>query len=252
MRFNLFRYFIIIFCLIIISRLFQIQVLNASRYKSLAREQQWQEYQLYARRGNIYTADGYPVASSQVRYEIILNLKEIGTEIDIYKALSPYIENLDRKTISDAQLNNRTWLTLKNPISYETKKTLETIDVEKLKKGLSFKELYTRYYPEQNMLSHVLGFVGKDEKINESLFDNDYEKNLYNFLQDYEPKIKAEIMAKNYSGSLKMLAAMRAPISSFFDNVMVKVDNQIVANNRLLLLSKAKQIFDQIAKFDQL
>lgn len=163
MRFNLFRYFIIIFALLIISRLFQIQVLNASRYKSLAREQQWQEYQLYARRGNIYTADGYPVASSQVRYELILNLKEIGIETDIYKALSPYIENLDRKAISDAQLNERTWLTLKNPISYENKKALEAIDSEKLKKGLSFKELYTRYYPEQNMLSHVLGFVGKDE-----------------------------------------------------------------------------------------
>ncbi len=98
----------------------------------------------------------------------------------------------------------------------------------------------------------VAGFVGKDEKINESLFDNDYEKNLYNFLQDYEPKIKAEIIAKNYSGSLKMLAAMRAPISSFFDNVMVKVGDQAIANNRLLLLSKAKQVFDQVAKFDQL
>ncbi len=163
MRFNLFRYFIIIFALLTISRLFQIQVLNASRYKSLAREQQWQEYQLYARRGNIYTTDGYPVASSQVRYELILNLKEIGTEIDIYKTLSPYIENLDRKAISDAQLNERTWLTLKNPITYENKKALETIDSEKLKKALSFKELYTRYYPEQNMLSHVLGFVGKDD-----------------------------------------------------------------------------------------
>ncbi len=98
----------------------------------------------------------------------------------------------------------------------------------------------------------VAGFVGRDTKINESLFDNDYEKNLYNFLQDYEPKIKAEIMAKNYAQSLKMLAAMRVPIASFFDNVMVKVDDQSVANNRLLLLSKTKGIFDQIAKFDRL
>ena len=88
--------------------------------------------------------------------------------------------------------------------------------------------------------------------IDESLFDNDYEKNLYSFLKSYEPKIKAEIMAKNYSGSLKMLADMRAPIASFFDNVMVKVDDQAVANNRLLLLRKTKQLFNQIAKFDQL
>lgn len=89
-------------------------------------------------------------------------------------------------------------------------------------------------------------------QINESLFDNDYEKNLYRFLKNYEPKVKAEIVAKNYTESFKMLADMRTPISSFFDNVMVKVDDQAVANNRLLLLSKIKQIFDQIARFDQL
>jgi len=163
MRLNVYRYFIITFCLIIITRLFQIQVLNASKYKAQAREQQWQEYQLHARRGNIYTADGYPVASSQVRYELILNLKEIGDEIDIYKTLSQYIDDLDRKAITDAIEVGRTWLTLKNPISFETKKSLENIEIEVLRRGLSFKELYTRYYPEQNMLSHVLGFVGKDE-----------------------------------------------------------------------------------------
>ena len=98
----------------------------------------------------------------------------------------------------------------------------------------------------------VAGFVGKDTKIDESLFDNEYEKNLYSFLQDCEPKIKAEIMAKNYAGSLEILASMSSPIASFFDNVMVKVDDQAVANNRLSLLSKTKQLFDQIAKFDQL
>jgi len=98
----------------------------------------------------------------------------------------------------------------------------------------------------------VAGFVGKHTTINESLFDNDYEKNLYSFLKDCEPKIKAEIIAKNYAGSLKMLAAMRSPIASFFDNVMVKVEDQGVAHNRLALLAKTKQLFDQIAKFDQL
>ena len=135
----------------------------------------------------------------------------------------------------------------KEPSLVNTKIKLDSL--QRFVKEDAYTDLIIAYKRASNI---VAGFVGKDEKINESLFDNDYEKNLYNFLQDYEPKIKAEIMAKNYSESLKMLAAMRAPISSFFDNVMVKVDNQIVANNRLLLLSKAKQIFDQIAKFDQL
>ena len=115
--------------------------------------------------------------------------------------------------------------------------------------GGSYADLIVAYKRASNI---VAGFVGKHTTINESLFDNDYEKNLYNFLQDYEPKIKAEIMEKNYAGSLKMLAAMRSLIASFFNNVMVKVDDQAVANNRLSLLGKIKQLFDQIAKFDQL
>ena len=135
----------------------------------------------------------------------------------------------------------------KEPSLVDTKIKLDSLQ-EFIADG-SCADLIVAYKRASNI---VADFVGGNTKINESLFDNDYEKNLYNFLQDYKPKIKAEIMAKNYSESLKMLAAMRAPISSFFDNVMVKVDNQIVANNRLLLLSKAKQIFDQIAKFDQL
>ena len=135
----------------------------------------------------------------------------------------------------------------KEPSLVDTKIKLDSLQ-EFIADG-SCADLIVAYKRASNI---VADFVGGNTKINESLFDNDYEKNLYNFLQDYEPKIKAEIIAKNYSGSLKMLADMRAPIASFFDNVMVKVDDQAVANNRLLLLSKTKQLFDQIARFDQL
>ncbi|PIR42310.1 hypothetical protein CO058_00970 [candidate division WWE3 bacterium CG_4_9_14_0_2_um_filter_35_11] len=162
-RINAYRYFVITFCLIIISRLFQIQVLNASKYKSQAREQQWQEYQLPAKRGNIHTSDGYPVASSEVKYELILNLKKIGDEIDLYKLLSPYMDGLDKKIFSDAKAADRTWLTLKNQIDLDTKKEIEDLGIDAFGNGISFREIYTRYYPEKTMLSHVLGFVGKDD-----------------------------------------------------------------------------------------
>ncbi|MBA2629356.1 MAG: glycine--tRNA ligase subunit beta [Rickettsiaceae bacterium] len=135
----------------------------------------------------------------------------------------------------------------KEPNLTDTKIKLDSLQ-EFIADG-SYADLIVAYKRASNI---VAGFVGKHTTINESLFDNDYEKNLYSFLQDYEPKIKAEIMEKNYAGSLKMLAAMRSPIASFFNNVMVKVDDQAVANNRLSLLGKTKQLFDQIAKFDQL
>ncbi len=41
-------------------------------------------------------------------------------------------------------------------------------------------------------------------------------------------------------------------IADFFDNVMVKDKDAMIANNRMLLLVKTKHIFDKIAKFDKL
>ena len=127
-RINAYRYFVIVFCSIIVFRLFQIQVLNASKYKAQAREQQWQEFQLQARRGNILTSDGYPVATSQVEYGLILNLKKNKDEINIPKLLSQYISDIDKELILNAQKAGRTWVTLKSTIDLDSKRTIEEIE----------------------------------------------------------------------------------------------------------------------------
>ena len=160
---NAYRYFVIIFCSIIVVRLFQIQILNASKYKAQAREQQWQEYKLDSRRGNIYTSDSYSIVTSQVQYGIILNMNELDLGTNVFSSLSPYIDGLDREYISDAVLSGRKWLNLKVSIDLSVKNEIEQANIPGFEKAISFTEIYSRYYPEKNLLSHVLGFVGKDE-----------------------------------------------------------------------------------------
>jgi glycyl-tRNA synthetase beta chain len=80
---------------------------------------------------------------------------------------------------------------------------------------------------------------------------DDDEKSLYYFIRDSAPKIETALAAKNYSESLEMLAAMKKPISDFFDNVMVKVKEQEIADNRLALLWSVKTLFTRIANFDK-
>ena len=58
--------------IIIVFRLFQIQVLNFSRYKSLAREQHGDLHIMPAKRGAVFTNDGYPVAFSAPNYYLYL------------------------------------------------------------------------------------------------------------------------------------------------------------------------------------
>lgn len=100
--------------------------------------------------------------------------------------------------------------------------------------------------------SNILGNTELKGEIDETAFITDHESTLFNYIKDYAAQIDAALSSKNYSESLRLLASMRKPISSFFDNVMVKDEDSSIANNRMLLLAKVKQIFNKIAKFDKL
>ena len=52
--------------------------------------------------------------------------------------------------------------------------------------------------------------------------------------------------------SLKTIANLKPIIDSFFDNVMVMYSDAKIANNRLLLLARTKQLFNKVANFDLL
>jgi glycyl-tRNA synthetase beta chain len=52
--------------------------------------------------------------------------------------------------------------------------------------------------------------------------------------------------------SLKTIADLKPIIDSFFDNVMVMNSDAKIANNRLLLLARTKQLFNKVANFDLL
>ena len=100
--------------------------------------------------------------------------------------------------------------------------------------------------------SNILGTTELQGKIDESAFISEHEIALFSIVNICDGEITESIASKNYTESLQLLAAMRDPISKFFDNVMVKDKDAIVANNRMLLLAKVRHVFDKIANFDKL
>lgn len=88
--------------------------------------------------------------------------------------------------------------------------------------------------------------------VNSSLFDNKNEQELYTSLQNLSPILNKEIDNRNYDRALEVIQSLKNPVSNFFDNVLVNVENTEVAENRLALLNEVKNIFDKIANFDQL
>jgi glycyl-tRNA synthetase beta chain len=89
-------------------------------------------------------------------------------------------------------------------------------------------------------------------QVDKAAFTTEHEQKLYSYVTDNSFKIQEFITRGDYTAALKLLAGMKTPVANFFDNVMVNDADLKVANNRLLLLEKTKQIFDSIAKFDLL
>lgn len=96
-------------------------------------------------------------------------------------------------------------------------------------------------------INNILSNQSPVGEIDKHLF-NKYEKDLFEFV-DNESK---SISKANFYISLKTISNLKPIIDSFFDNVMVMDSDAKIANNRLLLLVRTKQLFNKVANFDLL
>lgn len=90
------------------------------------------------------------------------------------------------------------------------------------------------------------------ETVDESLLEAGAEATLFAALQETEAKVQPLYKAGNYSEGLKALAALRAPVDSYFDDVMVNVDDQQLKLNRLALLQRLGSLCVEAADLSQL
>ncbi len=67
---------------------------------------------------------------------------------------------VDKDGIERQMKKKRGWAKVSDQITWEIKDDLEKQNLG----GIYFEEYYSRYYPEQTMLSHVLGLVGDDKE----------------------------------------------------------------------------------------
>ena len=75
----------------------------------------------------------------------------------------------------------------------------------------------------------------------------DAEKALFTELAKITPVVEPLLAAKDYTTALSQLAALRAPVDAFFDNVMVMADDAELKANRLRLLAQLRDLFTRVA-----
>jgi glycyl-tRNA synthetase beta chain len=101
-----------------------------------------------------------------------------------------------------------------------------------------------------NILKKAEG--GVSGEVSAALLQEPAEQALHHALEQIVPKADAAFAAGDYTASLQVLAALRAPVDAFFDNVMVNVEDENLRANRLALLSQLHQAMNRVADISKL
>ena len=159
---------LVIFCIMFV-RSFQIQILKYEFYSNLANSQHFKEYIVHGKRGAIFLQDiknqsSFPIAINKKKYNLIIDpsilSKESSESVNLVKTtlleIIPEINSneFDEK-LSKSQMK---WQLIHQNIEEDV---VNIINQKKLI-GVYFEEKVSRFYPEKNLASQVIGFVQKD------------------------------------------------------------------------------------------
>lgn len=162
---------IIIMALVVIGRLFVLMILQHGFYTALAVGSQEVFSELFPDRGTVYiqdsrTGEEYPVAMNRDFFIVFADTREIEDDDTAEEAASQLSQvfNYDDEQKFDLylRLNKRD-----DPYEPIEQKVSEDV-VEDIKNrnlaGIGFIRKPERVYPEDNLASHVIGFLGKTEE----------------------------------------------------------------------------------------
>ncbi len=195
---------------------------------------------------------------SIINYSLTL-YKEQGYEFDITKVLK--------------ELNNFILERLKN---YSKEKNIRLDIIESSILSNDIDELYNGFKKAEVLDRNIKKEIGKDvveiykrafnilnneinknkfelsNSVDTGLFKNEFENNLYKKIQETKKYFLNVDKNDNFEDSLKELFKFKQDVNSFFDNVKVNDENELIKKNRLELLNMMCKSFDNFFNFSKI
>jgi cell division protein FtsI (penicillin-binding protein 3) len=166
---------IVIFSVAIVYKIFQIQVIQNVKWKTLADEKIFEYKVVKATRGNIYSDNGSLLATSLPFYRLAMDPKVASDELlrgnkaldSLAYLLSSYFKDKSAKEylrkINDARHNDKGYIILNHSmINYQTKKMMMSwpiIREGKYKGGVIFEKIEKRFRPFSFLAMRTIGFI---------------------------------------------------------------------------------------------
>jgi len=158
-RINLVLIFICILGAAILGRLAVLGIFNQEFYKALAEGQQKILTPTIGKRGEIFFENGEPIAVNKTGYYVFVCPKEIKQKQETAQALAQIL-NLDENWV----LEKVEKANLFEPIKYRLTQEEQNAIKEKSLIGVHLEKEIFRYYPQDALLAHVIGFVSADKQ----------------------------------------------------------------------------------------
>ena len=159
-RINLILLFVMLFGAALIGRLVYVQLLNHDFYKALAQGQQKFFGEVEGERGEIFLQDKnrnlYALALNKEWQMVYASPQEIKEKEETAKALAQILDLEEDLVLVKLNKEDSFFQMLKNKLSESEIFQLKELGL----KGIHFKEVIGRYYPQEFLASSVVGFVG--------------------------------------------------------------------------------------------
>ena len=154
---------VIILCFIlIIGKVFYIQVISYDKLNSLATSLWSRNLEIGAERGKIITSDNITVADNLTTVSLVFVPNQIKNKEEVSINISKILE-VDRKVI-DEHLYKKSSIERVHPegrqLSYEVADAIAKLNYE----GVYLLKEAKRYYPYDSLLAHSIGYVGIDNQ----------------------------------------------------------------------------------------
>ena len=154
---------IVILCfIIIIGKVFYIQVIDYNKLSNLASSLWSRNLPIEPDRGRIYTNDGTVIADNLTTVSLVFIPNQVKDKDKVANDIANIL-NVDKKVIEE-HLYKKSSIERVHPegrrLSYEIADKINSLNYD----GVYLVKESKRYYPYNNLMSHILGFVGIDNQ----------------------------------------------------------------------------------------
>jgi len=152
-------FIIFLFLGIIEIRLYHLQILEHEKFVALARKEQVKIIKISSERGSILDRNGQELTVNVPSYSLYVRPESISNPERTARELSSHL-NLDESILLRQLKSNRIFLWIKRKLPLSKKEEIDSLHFD----GIGWIKESDRFYPQGNLCSHLLGFVGIDNQ----------------------------------------------------------------------------------------